>query len=156
MNEVKRYDAVHIRYEGSNIRYGDGSKVEMVTARDYDALAAELVKARRTAAYFKDEVIAANAELSALKAGAGEPVMVIGMYDVEREPHLLSWNAFTVGTHQLYAAPQPAQDVSGLVSALKNAQEDITWMINTGQFLNAHVFGYIDAALAQYAQGGGK
>lgn len=42
MGEVKRYDAVHIRYEDRNIRYGEGCEVEMVTARDYDALCAEL------------------------------------------------------------------------------------------------------------------
>ena len=41
MREVKRYDAVHIRYEENNIRYGGGLGVEMVTARDYDALRAE-------------------------------------------------------------------------------------------------------------------
>ena len=40
-SEVKRYDAVHIRYEENNIRYGGGLGVEMVTARDYDALHAE-------------------------------------------------------------------------------------------------------------------
>ena len=40
-SEVKRYDAVHIRYGENNIRYGEGLGVEMVTARDYDALHAE-------------------------------------------------------------------------------------------------------------------
>lgn len=39
--EVKRYDAVHIRYGDNNIRYGEGLGVEMVTARDYDNLRAE-------------------------------------------------------------------------------------------------------------------
>lgn len=39
--EVKRYDAVHIRYEDSNIRYGEGCEVEVVTARAYDALLAD-------------------------------------------------------------------------------------------------------------------
>ena len=39
--DVKRYDAVHIRYGENNIRYGEGLGVEMVTARDYDALHAE-------------------------------------------------------------------------------------------------------------------
>ena len=38
MSEVKRYDAVHIRYEESNIRYGEGCEVEVVAAYDYDAL----------------------------------------------------------------------------------------------------------------------
>ncbi len=37
MNEqVKRYDAVHIRYEDNNIRYGEGCEVEVVTAADYE------------------------------------------------------------------------------------------------------------------------
>ena len=38
---VKRYDAVHIRYEDNNIRYGEGCEVEVVTAADYDALHSE-------------------------------------------------------------------------------------------------------------------
>jgi len=48
-SEVKRYDAVHIRYEDNNIRYGEGLGVEMVTARDYDALHAdaEALRAQR-------------------------------------------------------------------------------------------------------------
>ena len=32
MGEVKQYDAVHIRYEDNNIRYGEGCEVEVVTA----------------------------------------------------------------------------------------------------------------------------
>lgn len=44
--QVKRYDAVHIRYEDSNIRYGEGCEVEVVTARDYDALNAEAKQLR--------------------------------------------------------------------------------------------------------------
>ena len=37
MNEqVKRYDAVHIRYEDNNIHYGEGCEVEVVTAADYE------------------------------------------------------------------------------------------------------------------------
>jgi len=35
-----------------------------------------------------------------------------------------------------------------LVAALKKAREDINWMLNSQQFLNGHVFDYIDAALA--------
>lgn len=36
MNEqVKPYDAVHIRYEDNNIRYGEGCEVEVVTARAF-------------------------------------------------------------------------------------------------------------------------
>lgn len=42
MSDVKRYDAVHIRYEENNIRYGEGCEVEMVTASDYDACASRL------------------------------------------------------------------------------------------------------------------
>jgi hypothetical protein len=41
MKEVKRYDAVHIRYEESNIRYGEGCEVEMVAGYDYNALMVE-------------------------------------------------------------------------------------------------------------------
>ena len=57
-SEVKRYDAVHLRYEDSNIRYGEGCEVEMVTARDYDALHAEAEALR--------------AENAALRAEQGE------------------------------------------------------------------------------------
>lgn len=46
MHEVKRYDAVHLRYEDSNIRYGEGCEVEVVTASDYAALEAELARLR--------------------------------------------------------------------------------------------------------------
>lgn len=38
MSEVKRYEAVHIRYEDSNIRYGEGCELEVVAAYDYHAL----------------------------------------------------------------------------------------------------------------------
>ena len=40
-SEVKRYDAVHLRYEDNNIRYGEGCEVEVVTASDYAALEAK-------------------------------------------------------------------------------------------------------------------
>ena len=40
MKDAKRYDAVHLRYEDSNIRYGEGCEVEVVAAYDYDALKA--------------------------------------------------------------------------------------------------------------------
>lgn len=46
MSEVKRYEAVHLRYEDSNIRYGEGCEVEVVTARDYAALEAECERLR--------------------------------------------------------------------------------------------------------------
>lgn len=36
MSGVKRYDAVHLRYEDSNIRYGEGCEVEVVTSADHD------------------------------------------------------------------------------------------------------------------------
>jgi len=40
MKEAKRYDAVHLRYEDSNIRYGEGCEAEVVAAYDYDELKA--------------------------------------------------------------------------------------------------------------------
>ena len=45
-SEVKRYDAVHLRYEDNNIRYGEGCEVEVVTASDYAALEAENARLR--------------------------------------------------------------------------------------------------------------
>lgn len=68
MGEVKRYDAVHIRYEDHNIRYGEGCEVEMVAAQDYDALRAEtyLHEVRLADAYEAIERLRAeNAELVA-------------------------------------------------------------------------------------------
>ena len=53
MSEVKRYDAVHIRYEDNNIRYGEGCEVEVVTARDYDALRAENAELKRDAVRYR-------------------------------------------------------------------------------------------------------
>lgn len=44
MSEVKRYDAVHLRYEENNIRYGEGCEVEVVTATDYAALEADYLR----------------------------------------------------------------------------------------------------------------
>lgn len=37
--------------------------------------------------------------------------------------------------------------IEELEEALRRAQEDINWMINSGQFLNVFVFDYIDEAL---------
>jgi len=48
MKEAKRYDAVHLRYEDSNIRYGEGCEVEVVAAYDYyelKAVSRELLEA---------------------------------------------------------------------------------------------------------------
>lgn len=46
MSDVKRYEAVHLRYDDNNIRYGEGCEVEVVLASDYAALEAELAKLR--------------------------------------------------------------------------------------------------------------
>ena len=35
-----------------------------------------------------------------------------------------------------------------LLEALEKARDDINWMLNSRQFLNADVFNYIDAAIA--------
>lgn len=43
---MKRYEAVHLRYDDNNIRYGDGCEVEVVLASDYAALEAENAKLR--------------------------------------------------------------------------------------------------------------
>ena len=46
MSDVKRYEAVHLRYNDNNIRYGEGCEVEVVLASDYAALEAELARLR--------------------------------------------------------------------------------------------------------------
>lgn len=60
MKEAKRYDAVHLRYDDSNIRYGEGCEVEVVAAYDYDELKAvsrELLEALERLVYdFESEI----------------------------------------------------------------------------------------------------
>lgn len=46
MSDVKRYEAVRLRYDDNNIRYGEGCEVEVVLASDYAALEAENAKLR--------------------------------------------------------------------------------------------------------------
>ena len=57
MHEVKRYDAVHLRYEDSNIRYGEGCEVEVVTASDYAALEAENARLRADLEQSRDLIV---------------------------------------------------------------------------------------------------
>ena len=54
-SEVKRYDAVHLRYEDGNIRYGEGCEVEVVTAADYAALEAECERLRQQVASLQSD-----------------------------------------------------------------------------------------------------
>jgi len=54
MSEAKRYEAVHLRYEESNIRYGEGCEVEVVAAYDFDTLAQRLQEAERALQLFVD------------------------------------------------------------------------------------------------------
>jgi len=61
-SEVKRYDAVHLRYEDCNIRYGEGCEVEVVTASDYAALEAENARLRQQLA----DVFEGNTKLHVL------------------------------------------------------------------------------------------
>ena len=72
MSEVKRYDAVHIRYEESNIRYGEGCEVEMVMASDYDKLAAELVREKIRRRAIDDEAFNYSEQVEELKAELAE------------------------------------------------------------------------------------
>lgn len=53
-SEVKRYDAVHLRYEDCNIRYGEGCEVEVVTASDYAAIEAECERLRQFEIAYND------------------------------------------------------------------------------------------------------
>ena len=110
MREVNRYDAVHIRYEDNNIRYGEGCEVEMVTARDYDALHAEAEALR-----------AENATLRA-KQGERQEAVVYAVHakgaQVDHHCPLVSPDMaadYLPGcATPLYTTPQPApaQDVA--------------------------------------------
>lgn len=51
--EVKRYEAVHLRYDDNNIRYGEGCEIEVVTASDYDALLVERDALRKDAERYR-------------------------------------------------------------------------------------------------------
>lgn len=64
MSEVKRYDAVHIRYEDNNIRYGEGCEVEVVTAADYER---EVRIAIAAGQRMQDKCDALQAEAEALR-----------------------------------------------------------------------------------------
>ena len=64
MSEVKRYEAVHLRYDDNNIRYGDGCEVEVVLASDYATLEAELATVKKVA-YGNMELLEENAKLRA-------------------------------------------------------------------------------------------
>ncbi len=46
--------------------------------------------------------------------------------------------------------PQPKPTYHQLLDALKKAQEDINWMLNNRQFLNAESFNYIDEVLDKH------
>lgn len=65
MSDVKRYDAVHIRYEDNNIRYGEGCEVEMVTAADYER---EVMIAIAAGIRMQDKCAALEAENTRLTA----------------------------------------------------------------------------------------
>lgn len=62
--QVKRYDAVHIRYEDNNIRYGEGCEVEVVTAADYER---EVRIAIAAGQRMQDKCDALQAEAEALR-----------------------------------------------------------------------------------------
>lgn len=109
--QVKRYDAVHIRYEDNNIRYGEGCEVEVVTAADYerevriaiaagqrmqdkyDALHAEAsanARATDTADRFAGFVAERQAEWIGLfsQAGAAKLCKAAGLRVTKRAGHL--------------------------------------------------------------------
>lgn len=62
--QVKRYDAVHIRYEDNNIHYGEGCEVEVVTAADYER---EVMTAIAAGIRMQDKYDALHAEAEALR-----------------------------------------------------------------------------------------
>ena len=85
-SEVKRYDAVHLRYEDCNIRYGEGCEVEVVTASDYAALEAENARLRQQLA----DVFEGNTKLHVLwtEAVRQRDKLAQALGNVEREHEL--------------------------------------------------------------------
>jgi hypothetical protein len=65
MSGVKRYDAVHLRYEDNNIRYGEGCEVEVVTAADHDREIKYCLDAGIRAQLERDTLRTANQRLQA-------------------------------------------------------------------------------------------
>lgn len=95
MSDVKRYEAVHLRYDDNNIRYGEGCEVEVVLASDYAALEAELARLRAG----QEPVLYVNGEHLAL-----------ALDNPDKEGR--SASASTVKGHYcdtpLYTTPQPS------------------------------------------------
>ena len=68
MSEAARYDAVHLRYDDNNIRFGEGCKVEVVAAYDYDQLRSIVVGQRQSLDIVADRLEAMRLERDALRA----------------------------------------------------------------------------------------
>ena len=123
--QVKRYDAVHLRYEDNNIRYGEGCEVEVVTASDYAALEAE--NARLQSAFDElaerygklqtgeDSLLArvvterdaALAQLAAIQGGMGETIEPCADLN-HHERYRAGWNA-CLAQHQRITAALAAE-----------------------------------------------
>lgn len=73
-SEVKRYDAVHLRYEDGNIRYGEGCEVEVVTAADYER---EVRIAIAAGQRMQDKCDALHSEAEALRALLNKALPVV-------------------------------------------------------------------------------
>lgn len=65
MGDVKRYEAVHLRYDDNNIRYGEGCEVEVVLASDYER---EVRCTIAAGIRMQDKCAALEAELAKLRA----------------------------------------------------------------------------------------
>ena len=76
-SEVKRYDAVHLRYEDSNIRYGEGCEVEVVTASDHER---EVQRAIAAGIRMQDKCAALEAERERLADALDRQSVITGDY----------------------------------------------------------------------------
>lgn len=82
----------------------------------------------------------------------------------EKQPEALRLAAILGNEFDTYTDTWSAKEAAGellrlhevnveLLGALKKAQEDINWMLNSRQFLNRFVFNYIDESIAKATKG---
>jgi len=107
MSDVKRYEAVHLRYDDNNIRYGEGCEVEVVLASDYAALEAELARLRAG-----QEPVAAQVRFRRPEKGLADWSV---WQQTSIKPHMPAWSidgaGYEVEYRLLYTTPQPSAGV---------------------------------------------
>lgn len=140
MNEqVKRYDAVHIRYEDNNIRYGEGCEVEVVTAADYEREVRIAIAAGQRM-QDKCDALQAEADLTAVRCQCCATEYPHDSYDA----------GFIAGSGmcQVCDAAMPPKDLPAAGSAV----EDVS-SFRLPDSSDCYGFGYVDGTCIQSLRG---